>query len=149
MSSNNRQTSLSPGQRQGTKSRSASRSHQTGNEEGIRRAKTSLQTSKRTTREANSLKRSKSSKINRTTNATSATSNKLKKQRSNTRTPPSASANRKGGSKGKKSVLSTSDADIKELSPPNDSERQDLTTHGLSIVPTEIFDRTCNLSFHS
>jgi hypothetical protein len=70
MSSSNRQTSLSPSEQQRSKSRSASRSHRTpsniiGHEENTRHEKTS----KRTTRETNPTKRSKSSTCNKLTNA--------------------------------------------------------------------------------
>ena len=112
------------------------------NEERPRRAKTSSHTSKDNSREATSVKRSASSKVNRTTNATSA---KLKKSASNAKTPISISpkakspSNRKGGSKAKKTVPNESDS--QEIVEPNNAERQDLTSHGLSIVPSEIFDR--------
>ncbi|UJR21005.1 hypothetical protein I4U23_024105 [Adineta vaga] len=144
MFNNNRRTSWSPSDRQGIKSRSPSRTqpNMSANNERPQRAKTSSHTSKQNSREATSIKRSASSKVNRTTNPTSA---KLKKSGSNAKTPTSTSPKvkspsltRKGGLKSKKSI--TADSDSREIVEPNTSERQDLTSNGLSIIPTEIFD---------
>ncbi|CAF1367572.1 unnamed protein product [Adineta steineri] len=112
------------------------------NDDGRRRAKTSSQSSKRNNRETSSSKRSASSKINRTTNATSATLDKYKKHGSSGKTPTSKSpsANRKSGLRGRKNAFNMGDTDSTEMAEQNDSVRQDLTSRGLSIVPTDIFD---------
>lgn len=140
-SSSNRQSSLSPGERQSTKSRSSSRSHRTTPhiivpEEDTQHEKPTSRASKRNTRET---KPSESSASNPSTNPSSPTS---KKQRSSTKSSPST---RKGGSKKKKNSVSTSDPDNKPSSPPNDSQRQDLSFRGLLAVPGEIFQRKFSL----
>lgn len=155
MSSSNRQANSSPSDRQRAKSRSSSQSHRTSpnktaQEEDRKRAKTSSHTSKSNGKENSSTKRSDTSPSNRSTNPASPNSNKSKKSRSHGKTPTSSSPkskskspspNRKGLMKKKKSSISTSDADGKNISQPNDSERQDLSSQGLSFVPLEIFQR--------
>ncbi|CAF0882898.1 unnamed protein product [Rotaria sp. Silwood1] len=159
MSSSNRQASLSPGEQQRAKSRSSSRSHRTPSNTGThdedkQREKTASQASKRNTREIKSTKRSDTSPSSRSTNPPSSKSNTSKKQRSNVKTPTSSSSkskspsskskspspNRKGGSKRKKTSISTSDTENKQTSQANDSERQDLSSRGLSTVPAEILE---------
>ncbi len=145
MSSSNRQTSLSPSEQQRSKSRSASRSHRTpsniiGHEENTRHEKTS----KRTTRETNPTKHSESSAINQSIKTTSSIS---KKQKSKTKTSKSPSPNRKERSKRKKTPTNTNETDTKQVSQPNDAERQDLTARGFSFVPAEIFERMRHLLF--
>ncbi|CAM4872819.1 unnamed protein product [Rotaria socialis] len=156
MSSSNRQANSSPGERQRAKSRSSSQSHRrspnkSAQDEDKLRAKTSSQSSKRNGRATNSTKRSETSPSNRSTNPASPTSNSSKKRRSTGKTPTSSSSkskskskspspNRKGGLKRKKSSISTSDAENKQVSQTNDAERQDLSFRGLSSVPLEILE---------
>jgi hypothetical protein len=154
MSSSNRQASLSPSERQRIKSRSSSRSHRTPpsiivEEEDTKNEKTSSPTFKRNTRETNRTKRSESSTSNQSTNVASPISNKSKKQRSKGRTSKSKSPspNRKGRSKKKKTSIIINDTDNSQVSQLNDTERQDLTARGLTIVPAEIFERKSNLHF--
>jgi len=123
MSSSNRQASLSPGERQRTKSRSSSRSHRTP---------------------SNLIVHEEDKKHEKTSSPPTS-----KKQRSKGKTSKSKSpsSNLKGHSKRKKSSLTISDSDSKQISQPNNSERQDLSSRGLSILPAEIFDRKSNLPF--
>jgi len=146
MSSSNRQASLSPSERQRIKSRSSSRSHHTSSniivpEEDIQHEKPSSQRSKRSLGEKSSRKSAGSSTSNRSTTAVSQSSSTSKKQKSNTRKPSLASPNRKQDSKKQNRIKSSSDTDAKPVSQPNDSQRQDLSSRGLSAVPTEIFQR--------
>jgi hypothetical protein len=127
---------LSPGERQRTKSRSSSRSRRTPSTTAVHEAdarhnKTSPKTSKRRTRET---KRAGSSTSN-----PSPKSNALRKQKSKVKKSPSPT--RKGHSKRKKAAGPISDVENVQAPPPNDDERQDLSSRGLSVVPGDIFDR--------
>ena len=155
MSGSNSQASFSPDERQRTKSRSSSRSNRTlsntiKHEADRRRAKTASSVSKRSGRETNSTKHSGSPRSNRSTNLVSSALNTSKKQQSNTKTTTSTSSKSKSPSsshkddlKRKKSSKTISDIESKEVSKPNDSQRQDLSFRGLSAVPAEIFQCKC------
>jgi hypothetical protein len=118
MSSSNRQASLSPGERQRTKIRSSSRTP------------------------SNLIVHEEDTKHEKT--SLSPTS---KKQRSKGKKSKSPSSNRKGHSKRKKTSITISDSDSKQISQLNNSEQQDLSSHGFSTVPSEIFESKSNLHF--
>lgn len=147
MSSSDRQGTLSPTGRQRTKSQSSARSRRTPpniivHEDDVQREKTSLPTSRRNTRGASATKRSESSTSNRSTRVSSPTSNSARKMRADLKsTSPPMSAERRRSSKRKKSGISIKEQDQKQLEETNDSEKQDLNTRGLAMVPPEIFDR--------
>jgi len=147
MASSDRQSSLSPGERQRTKSQSSSRSHRTPPniivyEEDVQQEKLPSQTSRRSAREANLTKRSESSTSNRSTTLASPTLNISKKQRASLKSSsPTTTTNRRINPKRKKSSFSVSEIERKQLAEPNDSEKQDLSTRGLSTVPADIFER--------
>ncbi|CAF1183875.1 unnamed protein product [Rotaria sordida] len=145
MASSDRRTSLSPSERQRTKSQSSYRSYRTTPntplyEEDDQREKTSSQTSRRSTRETNPTKRSESSTSNRSSAALSPISNASRKPRSSLKPSASPTTNRRSVSRRKKRPLSVIDIERRQLSEPNDSEKQDLTAQGLSMVPAEIFE---------
>lgn len=147
MSSSDRRASLSPSERQRTKSQSSYRSYRTTpnttvNGDETQREKASSQTSKRsTTRETNRTKRSESSTSNRSANAASPISNGSKKQRPTSRTATSPTVTRKVVSRTKRRPFSVDDIERKQLSEANDSENQDLTSQGISLIPPELFER--------
>ncbi|CAF3013476.1 unnamed protein product [Rotaria sp. Silwood2] len=145
MASSDRRASLSPSERQRTKSQSSYRSHRTTPntplyEEDAQREKTSSQASRRSTRETNPTKRSESSTSNRSSAALSPISNASKRQRSSLKPSASPTTHRRPVSKRKKRPISVSDIERRQLSEPNDSEKQDLSAQGLSMVPAEIFE---------
>jgi Leucine-rich repeat (LRR) protein len=147
MASSDRRSSLSPGEQQRTKSRSSSRSHRTPPniivyEEDVQQEKSPSQASRRSAREANQIKRSESSTSNRSPTLASPTLNTSRKQRTSLKSSsPTITTNRRINPKRKKSSISVSEIERKELTEPNDSEKQDLSTRGLSIAPPDIFER--------
>ncbi|CAF2066349.1 unnamed protein product [Rotaria magnacalcarata] len=145
MTSSNHRTSLSPSERQRTKSQSSYRSQRTTPnsiiyEQDAQREKSSSQISRRSTRETNPAKRSESSTSNRSTNVASPLSNASRKQRSSAKSAKSPTNNRKSPLKRKKRPISVVSFERGPLSEPNDSEKQDLSSQGLSMVPSEIFE---------
>lgn len=147
MASSHRRASLSPSERQRTKSQSSSRSHRTPpnivvHEDDVQQERLLLPASRRNTREAISTKRSESSTSNRSTTVTSPTSNVSKKPRASLKssTPP-ITADRRGNTKRKKSTISIAESEKKQLAEANDSEKQDLSARGLLVIPAEIFER--------
>lgn len=130
MSSSNRQASLSPNERQRTKSSSPGRSQRTV---------TTI-----AAREADAQPAKRSARANKRTESSSSNPSKRPKSKGKTSLSPkskSPSPNRKDRSKKKKSPPITNEIEDKQLPESNTTERQDLSYRGLSIVPGEIFDR--------
>jgi Leucine-rich repeat (LRR) protein len=147
MASSDRRSSLSPGERQRTKSQSSARSHRTlpdiiVNEDGIKQEKISSPRSKHSNREAIPTKRPESSTSNRSSTITSPTLNISRKQTANLKpsTPPLGTRRQKSP-KRKKSAVSTGESERQQSAEPNDSEKQDLSTRGLLMIPMDIFER--------
>ena len=146
MASSDRRASMSPGERQRTKSQSSARSHRTVpsiivNEDDIEQKKIHSPRSRQSNREGASSKRPDSSASNRSTTITSPTSSLSKKQRGSVKssTPP-IGIRRQRSSKRKKSAVSSNDTERLQPTEPNDSEKQDLSTRGLAVVPMDIFE---------
>jgi len=144
MASSDRQSSLSPREQQRTKSQSSSRSHRTPPniivyEEDAQQEKPHSQGSRQSTQEVNLTKRSESSASNRSITVISPTSSRKQRPSLKLSSPPPT--NRRINSKRKKSSISTSEIERKELTESNDSENQNLSTRGLAIIPGEIFER--------
>ena len=150
MASSNRRASLSPSEHQRVKSQSSYRSHRTTSSVTVNeRERTSSQASKRSTREINPTKRSESSASNRSTTIASPVSNRSKKNLSNLKSSTSPVANRRPISKSKKRPISVGDTEQRRLSEPNNSEKQDLTAQGLSMVPAELFESKFTIYLNS
>lgn len=151
MTSSDRQVNLSPTGRQRTKSQSSARSRRTPpnivvHEDDVQREKTSLPTSRRNTRGASATKRSESSTSNRSTRVSSPSSTSPRKTRAELKstTPPLVYPERRRSSKRKKSAVSIKEQEQKPVVESNDSEKQDLNTRGLAMVPHEILQRKFN-----
>lgn len=153
MASSDRRASMSPGERQQTKSQSSARSHRTlpdiiVNEDDIEQKKINSPRSRHSNREGTSIKRPDSSTSNRSTTIASPTSNQSKKQRASVKssTPPIGTRRQKS-SKRKKSAVSTSETEKPQPAELNDSEKQDLSARGLLVVPMDIFERKFTTTF--
>ena len=145
MSSSNRQASLSPNERQRTKSNSSARSHRSPPTVVVHEADGQPRRSPKRT--AQETKRGGSSSSNPSTNIVSPKTSPSKRQKAKGKTSlspnsKSPSPNRKDRSKKKKTPSATNDTDEKQVAQTNNAEEQDLSYRGLSVVPGEVFDRT-------
>ncbi len=92
-------------------------------------------------------KRAENSTTNLSTNAASPKSNASKKQKSKAKKSPSP--NRKEHSKRKKTTVTINNAENTQAPQPNNAERQDQSSRGLSMFPGDILDRMQNPHFLS